>query len=124
MSTQHRVRAPKTAAPARPVARVPLGQPWTGLIGLAVVLAVAALLGLGLGAQDSLEAIGPMSTFCLPVLAVVALWWNGWPVAGRSAWQAGIISTAMMISIFVTKSMSSPSSLKNPSSRATSTGKS
>lgn len=76
-----------------------LPQPWSGLIGLALVLAVAALLGLGLGAQRSLEVIGPLSTFCLPVLAVAALWWNGWPAAKASRPVAGLTVTALIVGV-------------------------
>jgi hypothetical protein len=74
-----------------------LAQPWTGAVGLVIVLAIAALLGLAPGAQRSLESIGPVSTFCLPVLAVAALWWNGWPTARAGRLAAGSALTLLVI---------------------------
>lgn len=93
------------AVPVKPVApslesvRTPAlsRQPWAGIAGLVLVLAVAALLGIAPGLQRSLEVIGPWSTFCLPVLAVTTLWWNGWPFAGLSRGVAGLATLAVII---------------------------
>jgi hypothetical protein len=38
-----------------------------------------------------------MSTFCLPVLAVVTLWWGGWPFKGLPRAVAGLASLALII---------------------------
>lgn len=74
-----------------------LGQPWSGLAGLAIVALAAALLGLVVGAQNALEVIGPWSTFALPVLAAAALWWQGWPTAGLPRAAAGAVITVLII---------------------------
>jgi hypothetical protein len=85
------------AAPPPPGRSRAIGQPLSGLLGTVIVLAVAALLGLGIGAQHALESIGPWSTFCLPVLAVAALWWGGWPAASASRPVGGLVVTAIVV---------------------------
>jgi len=94
MTTQVRPRNMPPASEPRPS---PLAsQPWSGAAGLAVVLAVAALLGIVPGLHFSLEVIGPASTFCLPVLTVAALWWQGWPFARFSRAAAGVATLALI----------------------------
>jgi hypothetical protein len=61
------------------------------------VLAVAAVLGIVPGLQRSLEVIGPASTFCLPVLAVAALWWKGWPFAMLSRLAGGLATLGLIV---------------------------
>ncbi|MGH3150107.1 MAG: hypothetical protein ACRDOB_05175 [Streptosporangiaceae bacterium] len=61
------------------------------------MLAVAAVLGIVPGLQRSLEIIGPASTFCLPVLAVAALWWKGWPLARLSRPGAGLAALGLIV---------------------------
>ena len=57
------------------------------------------MLGVGLlastagGPQGVLERVGPLATFCLPVLAMVALWWGGRPLLGRGRAAAGLTLT-------------------------------
>ena len=56
------------------------GQPWLGLVGLALVVPIAALLALGAGgAEGSVLVLGPLVTFSLPLVAMVAFWWEDWP---------------------------------------------
>ena len=74
-----------------------LGQPWVGAGGLVLVLAIAAVLGIAPGMQRSLEIIGPVSTFCLPVLAVAALWWKGWPFTGLSRLAGGLATLGLIV---------------------------
>ena len=93
---QQRTPSNSESAPSA-VAPRGLAQPLIGLVGLVIVLAAAALLGLAMGAQKSLEVVGPVSTFCLPVLAVSALWWGGWPVARASRLVGGLASTGIII---------------------------
>ncbi len=55
-------------------------QPGLGLAGLLLVAPVAVLLGVGAGSlQASLRVIGPLSTFALPVVAMIAFWWRTGP---------------------------------------------
>jgi hypothetical protein len=68
-----------------------------GAAGLVVVLAVAAVLGIVPGLQRSLEIIGPASTFCLPILAVAALWWKGWPFAKLSRLAGGLATLGLIV---------------------------
>lgn len=71
-------------------------QPWTGLAGAVIVGAVFVLLGLLPGAERSLEILGPISTFALPVLVVEALWWHGWPFSRASRPLAGALNTVLI----------------------------
>jgi hypothetical protein len=90
---QPRITGPGSAPrPARA-----LSQPWAGAVGLVIVLGVAAVLGIVPGLPRSLEIIGPASTFCLPVLAVSALWWRGWPFGRLSRLPGGLASLALII---------------------------
>jgi hypothetical protein len=55
-------------------------QPGVGLRGLTLVLPIAALLAVGWGGPDrSVEVLGPLATYSLPLIAMVAFWWEGWP---------------------------------------------
>lgn len=90
---QPRIQEPSSAPPPRKA----LSQPWAGAAGLVIVLAVAALLGIAPGLQRSLEIIGPASTFCLPMLAVAALWWKGWPFARLSRLAGGLATLGLIV---------------------------
>lgn len=53
------------------------------------------------GPQASLEVLGPLSTFALPVVAMIALWWEDWPGSSlRSGW-AGLVDTAFAVAAAV-----------------------
>lgn len=55
-------------------------QPVRGLIGLAFVIPVTALLSFGTGeAVHSLTLLAPIITFALPMIAMIAFWWEDWP---------------------------------------------
>lgn len=71
-------------------------QPWAGLAGAVIVAAFFVLLGLVPGAQRSLEIVGPISTFALPVLVVVALWWEGWPFSRAGRPLASALNTLLI----------------------------
>jgi hypothetical protein len=82
-----------TVAPAR-LAR----QPSLGLAGLALVVPVAVLLGAGLGSLErSLLVLGPISTFALPVIAMIAFWWHGWPGTRLRAPLSGLTDTLLVV---------------------------
>jgi hypothetical protein len=65
------------------------GQPRLGLVGLVLVVPIAALLALGAGgAEGSVLVLAPLVTFSLPLLATVAFWWEDWPgTTLRPSWS-------------------------------------
>jgi hypothetical protein len=64
-------------------------QPTLGLAGMLLVVPIAALLAIGAGgAERSLLVLGPLVTFSLPLVAMVAFWWDDWPGTRlRSGWS-------------------------------------
>ena len=59
------------------------GQPWRGLGGLLLATVVFFALAAGTGSTTtSLLILGPISAFALPLVVVVAFWWNDWPGSG------------------------------------------
>jgi hypothetical protein len=73
-------------------------QPRHGLIGLAFVLPLTVLLSVGAGgAYDSLALLGPLVTFALPIMAVIAFWWEDWPGTRFARPWAGLYDTALVI---------------------------
>src|SRR5436189_50092 len=82
-STRSASRAPatlETAGVRESVRRVAARQPALGLAGLVLVVPVAVVLGAGAGGlEPSLRVLGPLSTFGLPVVAMIAFWWEDWP---------------------------------------------
>ena len=74
-------------------------QPGLGLMGgLLFVVPFTLLLAFGAdGANGSVLVLGPLTTFALPVVAVIAFWWEDWPGTRlRAAW-AGWADTALVI---------------------------
>jgi hypothetical protein len=68
-----------------------------GLIGLTLVVPVLLFLGLGWGsAERSLLVLGPMSTFALPLIAMIAFWWEDWPGTMLRAPLAGLADTVLV----------------------------
>ncbi len=94
--TMNRPRSPARREEVRPRLAFLAHQPWTGLAGVVIVAAAFVLLGVVPGAQRSLEILGPISTFALPVLVVAALWWDGWPFSGASRPIAGALNTLLI----------------------------
>jgi hypothetical protein len=73
-------------------------QPALGLAGLLPVVAVAVVLGVGAGSlQASLRVLGPLSTFALPVVAMIAFWWEDWPGTRLKAPLSGLLNTILVI---------------------------
>ena len=71
------------------------GQPWLGLGGLLLAAAVFFALALGAGSTEtSLLILGPISTFALPAVAMIAFWWNDWPGSRLATPWTGLIDTA------------------------------
>jgi hypothetical protein len=68
------------AAPSSASAALRTRQPCLGLAGVPLVVAAAVALAVGLGSPErSLLVLGPISTFALPVIAMIAFWWEDWP---------------------------------------------
>jgi hypothetical protein len=73
------------------------GQPWLGLGGLLLAAVVFFALALGTGSTaTSLLILGPISTFALPLVAMVAFWWNDWPGSRLTTPWAGLIDTVLV----------------------------
>jgi hypothetical protein len=85
-----------TTAPLRPRRRLG-GQPWAGLGGLLLSAVVFLALAGGTGnAPTSLLILGPMAAFALPVVAMVAFWWNDWPGSRLTRPWTGLINTVLI----------------------------
>ena len=81
-------------------------QPRLGLVGLLFAAAVFFALALGTGhVESSLLVLGPLSTFALPAVAMVAFWWNDWPGARLSTPWSGLLDTAVVIAAAVVLTM-------------------
>ncbi len=71
-------------------------QPWTGLGGLLLATAGFFALALGTGSTStSLLILGPISTFALPAVAVIAFWWNDWPGSRLARPWTGLTDTVL-----------------------------
>jgi hypothetical protein len=72
-------------------------QPRTGLMGLALVVPMAAALAFGAGGADGSVLIrGPLVTYSLPLIAMVAFWWEDWPGTTLRASWSGWADTALV----------------------------
>lgn len=63
---------------------------------LVLPVAVALRVGAG-GLQPSLRVLGPISTFGLPVVAMIAFWWEDWPGTRLHAPLSGLLDTVLVI---------------------------
>jgi hypothetical protein len=64
------------------------------LLGAVVFFALA--LGTG-GTATALLILGPLATFSLPAVAMVAFWWNDWPGSKLTTPWTGLIDTALVV---------------------------
>jgi hypothetical protein len=72
-------------------------QPWLGVAGLLLAAAVFFALALGTGStRTSLLVLGPLSTFALPAVAMVAFWWNDWPGSRLTKPWTGLVDTLLV----------------------------
>src|SRR6266550_2125850 len=72
-------------------------QPLAGIAGLAVVAGLVALLGIAPGRpQTALQVSIPLATFALPVLVMMALWWERWPTDRLSRPLSGLLNTLLL----------------------------
>lgn len=73
-------------------------QPWLGAGGLLLGAVVFFALALGMGSTEaSLLVLGPLATFALPAVAMIAFWWNDWPGSRLSTPWTGLIDTVLVI---------------------------
>ena len=88
---------PPISAPQREHARL-ARQPALGLAGLMLVIPVALLLGVAAGGTErSLLVLGPLSTFALPVIAMIAFWWDDWPGTMLQPAWSGWADTVLVV---------------------------
>ena len=77
--------------------RRPAGQPWVGLGGLLLAVVVFFALAFGAGrTEPSLLILGPMSTFALLAVAMIAFWWNDWPGSALAMPWTGVVDTSLV----------------------------
>jgi hypothetical protein len=66
--------------------------------GLLLGAVVFFALALGLGSTEaSLLVLGPLATFSLPAVAMIAFWWNDWPGSRLSTPWTGLIDTVLVV---------------------------
>jgi hypothetical protein len=76
-------------------------QPAVGVIGLCVASTLCLLLGVAIAPLDSLQILGSVTTFALPILIASALWWHGWPARSPSRAASGLINTLLIAGLAV-----------------------
>jgi hypothetical protein len=77
-------------------------QPWLGLGGMLLAAVVFFALAVGTGStESSLLILGPISTFALPAVAMVAFWWNDWPGSSLTTPWTGLIDTVLVVAAAV-----------------------
>ena len=90
------VSAPDAMSPAA-LAEARRAQPRRGLLGLLFVLPASVLLAVGWGGPvHSLTVLGPLLTFALPIVAVIAFWWQDWPGSMLSGGWSGLGDTVVV----------------------------
>ncbi|HEU4947567.1 MAG TPA: hypothetical protein VFT31_10465 [Kribbella sp.] len=63
-------------------------QPALGLLGLLLVIPVAVALAIGAGGDGSTRVLAPLVTFSLPLVVMIAFWWEDWPGTRlRTSWS-------------------------------------
>jgi hypothetical protein len=73
-------------------------QPRLGLLGLLLVVPVALVIAVGAGGpENSLLVFAPLVTFSLPVVAMVAFWWEDWPGSTLRPGWSGLLDTVVII---------------------------
>jgi hypothetical protein len=73
-------------------------QPRLGALGVLLVLPVAALLAVAAGGpESSLLVLGPLVTFGLPVIAMIAFWWDDWPGTTLRVSWSGWADTVLVV---------------------------
>jgi hypothetical protein len=90
------------ARPSAPTRRWTARQPGLGLAGLLLVVPVAVLLAVGAGGPEpSALVLGPLVTFGLPAVVMMAFWWEDWPGSSLRAGWAGLADTVLVVAAAV-----------------------
>jgi hypothetical protein len=77
-------------------------QPWLGIGGMLLAAVVFFALAFGTGSTEtSLLILGPISTFALPAVAMIAFWWNDWPGSSLTTPWTGLIDTVLVVAAAV-----------------------
>jgi hypothetical protein len=93
-------------------------QPWLGAGGLLLAAVVFFALAFGVGgAESSLLILGPISTFALPAVAMVAFWWNDWPGSRLTTPWVGLIDTALIAAASVVLTIAGQAIVERPGIR-------
>lgn len=89
---------PSMSAPRQQLSRSAVGaaQPALGLLGLLLVVPVAVALAAGAGGEGSTLVLAPLVTYSLPLVVMVAFWWEDWPGTRLRASWAGWADTALI----------------------------
>jgi hypothetical protein len=94
-------------------------QPWLGLGGLLLTAVVFFALALGTGSTaTALLILGPIATFALPAVAMIAFWWNDWPGSRLSVPWTGLIDTAACIAAAIVLTIVGQAIVERPDVRA------
>lgn len=73
------------------------GQPRRGVLGLLFVVPASVLLAVGWGGPaHTFAVLGPLLTFALPIVAVIAFWWQDWPGSLLSGGWSGLGDTVVV----------------------------
>jgi hypothetical protein len=90
-------------------------QPWLGLGGLLLTAVVFFALALGTGSTaTALLILGPISTFALPAVAMIAFWWNDWPGSRLSVPWTGLIDTVAFIAAAIVLTIAGQAIVERP----------
>jgi hypothetical protein len=95
--TSHTAPPPAAGSGADAPTAAPVTQPAVGVVGGLVAVAICLLLGVAVPPLDSLQVLGAVTTFSLPLLIASALWWHGGPVRTASRTVNGAANTLVII---------------------------
>lgn len=93
-------------------------QPWVGVGGMLLAAVVFFALALGTGSTTTaLLVLGPMATFALPGVAMVAFWWNDWPGSRLATPWTGIVDTVLVVVTAVVLTIAGQAVVERPDLR-------
>jgi hypothetical protein len=94
-------------------------QPWLGLGGLLLTALVFFALALGTGSTvTGLLILGPISTFALAGVAMIAFWWNDWPGSRLSVPWTGLVDTVLVAGVGLILTIAGQAVVERPDIRA------